>query len=175
MAHAPKSGSEFDEMRKRIMEDFKESVFRTSLGRTPPVRVPFGEATIEIKPGIAPVKQRPFQVVGERRDAMVKLIEKLEEEGNTEKGMSSWCSPAFPVAKKNPGDYRLVIDYRKLNDATMPDGHPLPRIEEILIRQGKFKIWTVLDLKDGFHQIPIQKESRHFTCMSTPWVFTTGL
>ena len=114
------------------------------------------------------MKQRPFQVVGERREAMIKLIEELEKEGKVEKGVSAWCSPAFPVAKKKPGEYRLVIDYRKLNEATMVDGQPLPRIEEILIRQGKYKIWSVLDMKDGFHQVPMAQESKHFTCMSTP-------
>ena len=90
----------------------------------PPVRGPFAEATIEIKPGVTPVKQRPFQVVGERRDALTKLIQQLEKEGKVERGMSAWCSPAFPVAKKNPGEYRLVIDYRRLNAATVPDGAP---------------------------------------------------
>ena len=58
------------------------------MGGIPPTRGPFGEATIEIKPGFVPVKQRPFQVVGERRDAMVKLIQQLEKEGKVEKGMS---------------------------------------------------------------------------------------
>ena len=47
------------------------------------------------------MKQRPFQVVGERRDAMVKLIQKLGEKGKVERGVSSWCNPAFPVANKN--------------------------------------------------------------------------
>ena len=50
----------------------------------------------------------------------------------------------------------------------MTDAHPLPRIEEILTRQGKFKVWTVLDMKDGNHQVPLRKEDRHITCMSTP-------
>ena len=72
------------------------------------------------------------------------------------------------MPKKRPGDYRLVVDYRALNDATVADAHPLPRIEDILQRQGKFQIWTVLDLKDGFHQIPIRDDCKHFTCMSTP-------
>ena len=168
VAHAPVKDELTEAKRKQLLEEFKGTVFRETLGGTPPSRGPFGEATIEIKPGFVPAKQRPFQVVGERREAMIKLIQQLEREGKVERGVSSWCSPAFPVAKKNPGEYRLVIDYRKRNDATMPDGHPLPRIEEILIRQGKYKMWTVLDMKDAFHQMPMKKESRHFTCMSTP-------
>ena len=99
---------------------------------------------------------------------MIKLILDLIAEGKIEKALSAWCSPAFPVAKKTPGAYRIVIDYRKVNDATVTDAEPLPRIEHILANQGKYKIWSVLDLKDGFHQIPIRPECRHITCMSTP-------
>ena len=35
-------------------------------------------------------------------------------------------------------------------------------------RQGSNKVWTVLDLMDGFHQMPLKKEHRYITCMSTP-------
>ena len=76
---------------------------------------------------------------------MTQIIASLVEEGKIERGVSAWCSPAFPVAKKEKGTYRLVVDYPLLNDATIPDAHPLPRIEEILIRQGAIKFgrcWT---------------------------------
>ena len=170
LSHGPCEEVQAGEARERLMTEYKDRVFGTKLPKDPPVRGPanIGEASIEICPGVSAVKQRPFQLVGERREAMIKLVQGLIDEGKIEKGISPWCSPAFPVAKKVLGDYRLVVDFRKLNEATVTDGHPLPRIEEILIRQGKFKIWTVLDLKDGFHQVPIKKECKHLTCMSTP-------
>ena len=59
-------------------------------------------------------------------------------------------------------------DFRDLNAATVDDAHPLPRIEDILQRQGSCKIWSVLDLKSGYHQMPLKPEHRHLTCMSTP-------
>ncbi len=52
--------------------------------------------------------------------------------------MSACNSPAFTVPK--PNDDRVVIDYRYVNDCTETDAHPLPRIEDILMNQGKFKI-----------------------------------
>ena len=129
-------------------------------GRTtgdPTVRCPLGEAEIILKPGANPVKQRPFAITGERRAAWVKLTDQLLRDGKIEPGHCSWNSPSFPVPKKKPGDYRLVVDFRALNEATENDAHPLPRIEEILQRQGKFKIWSVLDMKDGYHQVPLKK------------------
>jgi len=61
-----------------------------------------------------------------------------------------------------------VVDFRRLNDATIEDSHPLPRIGDILQRQGQYKIWSVLDMKDGFHQIPVKNEHKPLTAMSTP-------
>ena len=81
--------------------------------------------------------------------------------------MSAWNTPSFPVPKKRPGEYRLVQDFRPQNAAPIKDGHPLPRINEILQRQGQKKMWTVLDLKDGYHQMPLKPEHQHITCMST--------
>ena len=155
-------------MLKSSLDKYSDTVFRKVLGKTPPIRRPLGVAKIKIKSGYYHKEQKPFQLAGERRDALIKLVQGLIEEGKIEKGISAWSSPAFPVPKKNPGEWRMVIDYRQLNDATENDGHPLPRIDDILNRQGKHKIWTVLDLKDGFHQVPIDEGSRHYTCMSTP-------
>ena len=86
------------------------------------------------------MKQRAFQLHRDRCAALHEIVDKLVQEGKVELRVSEWCSPAFPVPKKKKGSWRLVIDYRKLNDATVVDGHPLPRIEDILLRQGKYKI-----------------------------------
>jgi hypothetical protein len=152
----------------QIVIDYQDTAFTKEVPSERPIRGPFGEATIELKPGVSPVKQRPFHLVGERREALAKLVEEFERDGKLEPGKSAWCSPAFPVPKKTPGQYRMVVDYRAVNDATITDAHPLPRIEDILIRQGGNKMWSVLDMKDGYHQIPLKPEHRHITCMATP-------
>jgi hypothetical protein len=61
-----------------------------------------------------------------------------------------------------------VEDFRKVNENTETDAHPLPRIEEMVQRQSEFKLWSSLDCKDGYHQMPLKEEHRHITCMSTP-------
>ena len=159
---------EVQAIRERLLQKYGDTVFTKVMPKTRPVRGPFGEATIEIRPGVTPAKQRPYHFQGERSTALCKIVDQLVSEGKLEKGRSAWSSPAFPVPKKRPGEYRLVVDYRALNDATVGDAHPLPRIEDLLQRQGQFKIWTVLDMKDGYHQVPLREKDRHFTCMTTP-------
>ena len=74
---------------------------------------------------------------------------------------SEWCSAPFAVPKPPPADqssidaWRLVVDYRALNAATVPDAHPLPLIEKEIAVRAKGKLFTVLDLRHGFHQMPL--------------------
>jgi len=100
-------------------------------------------------------------------EAQTSIIREGIEKGNMEPGLSGWNLPSFPVQKAN-GKYRLVQDFRMLNLVTDRDAHPLPRIMDILHLQGKFKIWSKLDLVDGFHEMPFKGEHRNFTCTTTP-------
>ena len=52
------------------------------------------------------------------------------------------------------------MDYRQLDQATLPDAHPLPLIENMLENQSKWKTFTIVDLSKGFHQILFHPESR---------------
>ena len=139
-----------------------------------PVRGPFGEGEIWLQPGAKPVSVPPFHLTGERREALDTLVGKCIEQGKMESGRGPWNTPAFPVPKKVPGTYRLVQDLRPQNAVTVKDGHPLPRIGDMVFRQGKNRMWSTLDLVDGFHQMPMKKEHRYITCMSTPGVLSSG-
>ena len=168
-AREPCEAPGVEERRLKVLEDYKDRVFRSKLTRDlPPIRGPFGEAEINLKPGAKPVKQRMFHITGERKDAWERLTDEVIESGKVEPGVGAWSSPSFPVPKKTPGEYRLVEDFRAVNENTEDDAHPLPRIDEMVQRQSEFKIWTSLDCKDGYHQMPLKKEHRHITCMSTP-------
>ena len=138
-AAQPMVGDDMEGMKKQNCEEYDGIVFAEKTAGNPPVRGPLGEAEIRLKPGAVPKKQRPFHIVGERRNAMMEILHKLVEERKIEAGVSEWLSPAFPVPKKEPGKYRLVVDYRALNDATLTDTYPLPKIDDIMQRQGEKK------------------------------------
>ena len=126
-----------------------------------------GYGHIELKPGAQPVCRRPIPLTGERYDAMVSLVDEWLRDEEVENGRGPWSSPALVVAKKG-GKWRGVVDFRSLNEATIRDSHPLPRIEDILVRQGQRHLFSIMDLKDTFHQVPLHKDSRPYTCTSTP-------
>jgi len=54
--------------------------------------------------------------------------------------------------------YRFLIDYRSLNAVTKPDAYPIQNIVDTLDSLGRGKIFTVLDMASGYHQIPIKPE-----------------
>ena len=156
-----------EENKAAILADFQDSVFKGRVSANPPKRGPLGEAVIEVIPGSEAKKQRPIQLSGVRREAFITLTKEWLKDQKIEPGVGPWSSPGFVVAKK-AGKWRGVIDYRALNSATVNDSYPLPRISDILVRQGGRHLFSVIDLKDAFHQIPLEKGSRPLTGMSTP-------
>ncbi len=76
---------------------------------------------------------------------------------------SSWCQKSKNGEKK----WRVVVDYRKLNDITIGSVFPLPNITEILDQLGKCSYFSTLDLANGYHQIPVDKNDRCKTAFST--------
>ncbi|HBS53814.1 MAG TPA: hypothetical protein DD806_07425 [Flavobacterium sp.] len=93
-------------------------------------------------------------------------VQDMLREGKIEPSFSPFNSPLLVVNKKT-GEQRVVIDYRKINKNIVADKFPLPRIDDILDQLGRAKFFTVLDLKSGFHQVELEKESREITAFST--------
>jgi len=123
---------------------------------------------IKIISGRMPIEQRMYRVANKKEMSILREeISKLLRNGLIGPSKSSWSFPVILVPKKN-GKWRMVVDYRKLNDITIKDAYPLPYIEEILFSIGnKVKYLTTLDLFSGFHQIPMKKENREKTCFTT--------
>ena len=99
-------------------------------------------------------------------------IQDMLKQGIIRESNSPYSSPLWIVPKKidNSGKkkWRIVIDYRKLNEVTIDDKFPIPNIENILDKLGKSQYFTTLDLAKGFHQILVKDEDRKKTAFSTP-------
>ena len=151
-----------------ILKEFGKDVLSGKLVKDPPVRGPYGLAKIVLREGAVPRRQRGFQLTGEREKAVVKIVDEFVERGWLEPSYSEWASTAFVVPKKVEGDWRMVVDYRGLNEVTVHDSYNLPLIDTILQRQAMMKVFTVLDMKKGYHQMPLSQESRPMSAMVTP-------
>ncbi|MGL5691745.1 MAG: reverse transcriptase family protein, partial [Bacteroidales bacterium] len=83
-------------------------------------------------------------------------IEKNLKLGIIRPSSSPWSSRLVPISKPD-GSLRLCIDYRALNNLTIKDNYPLPRIDEITDSLAKASIYSTLDATSGFYQIAIEE------------------
>ena len=78
-----------------------------------------------------------------------------------------WISSMVTVVK--PGKLRICIDPRDLNRAIMRPKYQMPTLEEVLPKLANAKVFSVLDAKDGFHQVKLDKQSSYLTTFWTPF------
>ena len=97
-------------------------------------------------------------------------IEDMLNRGWITRSNSAWSSPVV-IVRKSTGDIRLCCDFRQLNQKTIPDKHPLPRVQETLDNLAGSKWFSVVDLTRAYYQGYISPESRHKTAFVTPWGF----
>ena len=95
-------------------------------------------------------------------------IQDLLNKGFISKSNSNYSSPVVCVRKKD-GSLRLCVDYRQLNEKTVPDRHPLPRVKETLESLGGNSWFSLLDQGKAYHQGFIKPDQRHLTAFITPW------
>ena len=99
-------------------------------------------------------------------------IEEMLKQGIIRESNSPYNSPLWIVPKKLDNSltkkWRIVIDYRKLNEKSIDDKFPIPNIEGILDRLGRAQYFTILDLAKGFHQIMVKDSDQKKTAFSTP-------
>ncbi|MES9903532.1 MAG: reverse transcriptase domain-containing protein, partial [Sedimenticola sp.] len=112
----------------------------------------------------APQRQRFYRTSPQVNDEIGKHIDDMLQNEIIEPSDSVWTSPVVMIKKKD-NSFRFCIDYRRLNNVTVPINFPLPRLECIFdtIGNANAKVFTVLDLKSGFHQIPLDDETKHKT------------
>lgn len=112
-----------------------------------------------------PVRQRHGRVPIHLEKQINDEINKNLKLGIIKESESPWCARIVPVIKPN-GQVRMCIDYRALNQKTIKDTYPLPRVDEILDSLGKAKYFSTLDATSGYYQIAMQEEDRSKTAFA---------
>ena len=109
---------------------------------------------------------RPFKSFKEKQEFM-KLIEKMENKGHLESSTSNWLNPTR-LTYKDSGELRFTLDLRELNKLVDLDEFSIPNMAELLRTLHDMSIFSKIDLKDGYFQVPLKKEDREKTTFLTP-------
>ena len=84
-----------------------------------------------------------------------KQLTKLQEAGYIHLSSSPWGASVLFVQKKD-GSQRMCVDYRSLNDVTVKNKYPLPRIEDLFDQMRGARVFSKIDLRSGYHQMKIR-------------------
>ena len=122
------------------------------------------EIQVRIETDGAPIKRRPYRLPLTKRNALDRKIEELLEQGVIVPSSSPWASPVVLVQKKDPTEGpRFCVDYTALNKVTKKDAYPIPLIRDIFDQLHGASVFSTLDLKSGFHQLPVHPEDQEKT------------
>lgn len=108
--------------------------------------------------GHGPIRKRAYRTPFKLQEEMKKHIQEMLKAGIIRPSCSPWAAPVLLV-KKQDNTTRFVTDFRALNSITKHDSYPLPRIDWIFDQLGQRKIFTSLDMAQGFFQVPMNEDS----------------
>eukprot|EP00170_Pyropia_yezoensis_P000290 contig_1820_g291 len=124
------------------------------------------EHRIVLQPGAKPVRQQPYRAGQRSREVVKDQVSKTSKLDVVEPSKAECASPVVIVPKPD-GSSRFCIDYRRLNERTVKDSYPLPRMDDCLDSLGEAGIFSTLDCNAGYWQIPVAPEDREKTTFTS--------
>ena len=147
-----------------LLKEYKSQFAKdeTSIGTTPLTSMMINMGNLD------PVSEKPYPIAMKNYQWVKEEIEKLLAAKVTHGSRSSWSAPII-IMPKGDGGKQLVIDYRGLNKVTRKFNWPMPRVKDIFSKLNGAKYFTTLDLRVGYHHIPLDKPSILKTAFNSPF------
>jgi hypothetical protein len=136
----------------RTVSEFPD-VFLEELPGMPPDREI--EFVIELVPSTAPIFKRPYRMAANQLAELEEQLQELLDKGYIHPSASPLGAPVIFVPKKD-GTQRMCVDYRSLNEVTIKNKYPLPRIDDLFDQLNGACIFSKIDLRSGYHQLKIR-------------------
>jgi hypothetical protein len=146
-----------------VVKEFAD-VFPEELPGMPPEREL--EFTIDLKPGTEPIARTPYRMSTPELQELKMQLKELLDLGLIRPSVLPWGAPVIFIRKKD-GSWRLCIDYRQLNKATIKNQYPLPRIDDLFDQMKGATVFSKIDLRSGYHQLRIKEDDIPKTAFKT--------
>nr|AAM74253.1 Putative retroelement [Oryza sativa Japonica Group]AAP52347.1 retrotransposon protein, putative, Ty3-gypsy subclass [Oryza sativa Japonica Group] len=146
-----------------IVQDYPD-VFPEDLPGMPPKRDI--EFRIDLVPGTNPIHKRPYRMAANELAEVKRQVDDLLQKGYIRPSTSPWGAPVIFVEKKDHTQ-RMCVDYRALNEVTIKNKYPLPRIDDLFDQLEGATVFSKIDLRSGYHQLRIREEDIPKTAFTT--------
>jgi hypothetical protein len=130
-----------------VVNEFPD-VFHEELSGMPPNRDI--EFVMELKPGTTPIYKTPYRMATPELAELKEHVNELLWKGFIHPSSSLWGAPMFFVPKKD-STQRLCVDYRALNEVTIKNKYPLPRIDDPFDQLRGACVFSKIDLRPRYH------------------------
>jgi hypothetical protein len=131
----------------KVVLEFPDVFLKDLPGKPPKRKVEF---VIELISGTTPISKRAYRVPGPKLVELKKQIDELLEKGYIRPSTSPWTDLVLFMEKKD-GTKKMCIDYRSLNEVTIKNKYPLPRIEDQFDQLRGVSVFSKIDLRSGYH------------------------
>ena len=130
-----------------------------------------GEHHIRIDENVDPVQHAPWRVPVALRAKVNESLQSLDmQEVTTSVTTATPCiSSMVAVSKANGTKLSICLDPRDLNRAIQDENYPLPTMEDIATQRHGAKVFTKLDVRNGFWHVKLSEESSYLTTFNTPF------
>ena len=131
---------------------------------------PHEEIHLELIDGAQPVFKKAYPVPFKREEVFKHELDNLVADGVLEKVYtpSAWALPTFIIPKKDE-TVRWVSDFCELNKLLKRKPYPLPRIQDIMNKQGNYTYMTKIDLSMMFYLFKLDNQSKELCTINTPY------
>ena len=120
-----------------------------------------------VKPEVIPVSQGLRRFPLYVREEVSRELKRLQDDGMIEQIDSSPCISNLVVARRKSAEIRLYVDVKAVNKAIIPDKHPLLTIEELSAEFHHSTVFTKLDMRRSYQQVPMAEDSKYLTAFIT--------
>lgn len=151
---------------KKLADQFGD-VFSDDLPKGPlPVRKGVHEFRIDLVPGTKPIHRPIYKLSPAELEEVKRQVDYLLDRELIRPSQSPWGAPILFAPKKD-GKLRMCLDYRWLNAKTVKNRYPLPLPEELVDRLAGSKVFSRIDLRSGYWQMPVRSEDQEKTAFRT--------
>lgn len=116
-----------------------------------------------------PAFSRPRRLAPDRLKFAKKAFDDMLRDGVIRPSDSPYSSPLHLVAKPGKGDFRVCVDYRKLNTTTVRDRYPIPHLHDFASGLQGAKVFSKIDLTKAYYQVPVAPDDIQKTAVTTPF------